>query len=359
MRHVALLTSLLLAAHPLATGAPVCILNLDEVPPKGVTQVWSPLFQASWEKLNELQHGKLEKVVPPNVLIANLEEFKWQPEEVMPKDGFAVYAGPANQEFARETAASIKKRFDIDIDSSRVPTIPQGKAAYGILLREPKFEKKFIRSQKTPVEFRSRTGQVHRVKFFGTAGSHSDNYGEHVKVLHYQPETSAFILSVSTDRKGENLIIYRPDEVYSFRNAVEHVKKAMKEPLSGAYGTLKHGSLHRKDIVKIPYVTINADTDLKGQLGGDLHYAGEALPWRVAAAFQVTRFELFEEGARIRVEKGVGADPFGEPPKPPPITPRSFVCDQPFYVLIWRARADWPYLAAWIDDGDCLTPFSK
>ena len=359
MKHVALIVTLMLATHPLSTGAPACILNIDEVPPKGVTQVWSPLFQASWDKLSEMQRGKLEKVVPPNVLIAKLEEFKLQSAEVMPKDGFAVYAGQANQVFARETAASIKRQFNIEIDSSRVPTIPQGVPAYGILLRELKFEKKFFRSQKTALEFRSRTGQVRRVEFFGTAGSHSDNYGEHVKVLHYKPETSAFILSVATDRNDENLIIYRPDEECSFRNAFEHVKKAVKEPLSGAYGSLTHGSLHRNDVVKIPYVTIDADTDFKGQLSGALHYTGEALPWLVAGAFQVTRFELFEEGARVRVDTGVGTEPFGEPPKPPPVTPRSFVCEKPFFVFLWRAGADWPYLATWIDGGECLTPFPK
>lgn len=359
MKHIALIASLLLTAHPLASGAPACILNIDEVPPKGVTQVWSPLFQASWEKLNEMQGGKLERVVPPNVLIAQLEEFKWQSKEVMPKDGFAVYAGQANQQFARETAASIKKQFGIEIDSSRVPTIPQGKAAYGILLRELKFEKKFFRSQKAALEFRSRAGEVHRVEFFGTAGSHSDDYGKHVKVLQYAPDASSFILSVATDKEGESLIVYRPDRECNFRAAMDRVKKAIDEPLTGPYGSLNNGSLHRNDVVKIPYVTIDADTDFTEQLRGELHYKGESLPWRVAKAFQVTKFELFEEGARVHVETGIGLEPFGEPPKPPPVSPRSFVCDRPFYVFLWRAGAAWPYLATWIDGGDSLTPFPK
>ncbi len=359
MKRVALIASLLLTAHPSVSGGPAGILNIDEVPPKGATQVWSPLFQASWEKLNKIEGGELEKVVPPNALIAKLEEFEWQSEEVMPKDGYAVYAGPATQEFARETAASIKSQFDIEIDSNSVPTTPQGKATYGILLRDLKFKKKFFRSQKSALEFRSRTDEVHRVEFFGTAGSHSDNYGDNVKVLHYKPETSSFILSVATDREGENLIVYRPDEACNFRDAIESVKAAMKTPLSGPYGSLKHGSLHRQDVIKIPYVTIDANTDFTGQLSGNLHYAGEALPWRVAMAFQFTRFELFEEGARVRVETGVGTEPFGEPPKPPPVIPRSFVCDRPFYAFLWRVGADWPYLATWIDGSDCLSPFPQ
>ena len=340
-------------------GAPECILNIDEIPPKGVTQVWSPLFQAIWEKLNDMQGGELEKVVPSNDLITQLEEFKWQAEEVMPKDAYAVYAGPATQEFARETATSIKKKFDLEIDSGRMPKIPNGKAAYGILLRELKFQKKFFRSQNKALEFHAGTGDIRMVEFFGTAGNHSDDYGDNVKVLDYTPDTFTFILSVATDKESENLIVYRPDRECNFRDAMERVKKAMKEPISGPYGSLKNGSLHRQDVVKIPYITIDADTDFTEQLRGDLHYTREPLPWRIAKAFQVTKLELFEEGARVRVETGIGTDPFGEPPKPPPVTPRNFICDRPFYVFLWRAGADWPYLATWIDGTDCLTPSPK
>jgi hypothetical protein len=358
MKHVAIIASLLLAGHLLPTqGAPECILSIDEIPPKGATQVWSPLFQASWEKLNEIQVGKLEKVVPPNDLITKLEEFEWQAEEVMPKDGYAVYAGPATQEFALETAASIKKKFDVGIDPSWMIPTPHGKAAYGILLRELKFKKKFFRSQKKALEFQTRTGETRLVEFFGTSGVHSDAYGDHVKVLHYAADTSSFVLSVATDKEGENLIVYRPDQESCFRDAMELVKKAMGEPLSGHYGSVNNGSLHQKDVVKIPYLTLDVGTDFTEQLSGSLHFTGDSMPWRVKKAFQLTKFELFEEGARVRVDTGISADPFGGPPEPPAITPRSFICDRPFYVFLWRTAAEWPYLAVWIDGGDCLTPF--
>ena len=357
MKHVALLTFLLLNLLPWVSAAPVCILDIDEIPPKGATQVWSPLFQATWEKLSEMHDSELEKVEPPNPLITKLNEFKWDVEKVMPKDGYAVYAGSATQEFAQETAAAIKEQFDIEIEASRIPIIPQGLAAYGILLRDLKFKKKFFRSQKNALEFQSRTGETHKVEFFGTAGDYSDGFSDYVKVLHY--EAASFILSVATNKEGENLILYCPDRELSFRDAIEHVTKAVKEPLAGSYGSVQDGSLHRKDVVKIPYVTVDADTDFTAQLSGSLHYAGERLPWRVASAFQMTRFELFEEGARVRIHTGSVDDPFGDPPKPPPVIPRSFVCDRPFYVFLWKTGADWPYLATWIDGADCLTQFAK
>lgn len=350
---------LLLSGPSWVAAGPACILSIDEVPPEGSTQVWSPLFQASWEKLNEMQRGELEKVVPPNDLVTKLEGFRWQAQEVMPKDGYAVYAGPATHEFAREMAASVKKRFGIELDSSRVPAIPQGKTAYGFLLRDLEFEKKFFRSRARALEFRARTGETHLVEFFGTAGDRSGGFGDFVKVLRYDPEGSSFVLSITTEREGENLLVYRPDREYSLRVAMEHVKNAMEDPQAGPYGSLKHGSLHRKDVVKIPYVAVDADTDFTDQLRGSLHYAGEPLPWQVAGAFQVVRFELFEEGARVRAEAGVSARPFGDLPKPPPVIPRSFVCDRPFYVFLWREGGDWPYLATWIGGVECLTPFRK
>lgn len=178
-----------------------------------------------------------------------------------------------------------------------------------------------------------------------------------MKVLNYEPTTPSFVLSMETDREDEKLIIYRPDKESSFRLAIKREKKAMDAPLSGGYGSLKDGSLHRNDIVKIPYLKVDADTNFAGLLSGELHYTGNPLPWKVASAFQLTRFELFEEGAKVHVETGVVMEPFGDPPTPPTISSRSFICDQAFFVFMWRKGADWPYLATWVDGGDCLNPF--
>ena len=359
MLRAAWIASVVLAAQAAAAGEPACILDIDEVPPEGATLVWSPLSQALWDKLNEMQGGRLEKVDPPNALIAKLHEFEWRPDEVMPKNGFAVHVGPATREFGLTTAASIRKQFGVEINAADVPVRDQGLAAYGILLRDLKFKKKFHRSKQAPLEFRSRTGEVHTVEFFGTAGGLSGDYGDLVRVLHCQGDGSSFTLSIATDREGENLIIHRPKAECTFRQAMEGVKNAMKDPLSGEHGSLKDGSLHAQDVIKIPYVTIDAKTDLAPQLKGNLHYAGEAVTWNVGKALQMTRFELSEEAVRVRVDSSMDIGPFGGPPEPPPVIPRKFVCDRPFFVFLWRTEADWPCLATWIDGGTGLTPFRK
>jgi len=362
MKTLGLMAFLALMSIRALPGAPEGILNLDEVPPEGVTQVWSPLFQGCWDKLGAMQAGELREVVPPNPLITRLEEFEWRTERVMPEGGYAVFAGPATEAFARETAASIRERFGVRVDPGRMPPATRGRSAYGILLRELRFEKKFFRSEKRALAFRSRTGVTRRVEFFGTAGGFSAGYRKHVDVLLYEVDPAgspSFALSVATDREDERLIAHLPDQACSFGSAIERVKKAIEEPLAGPFGTLEDGSLHREDVVKIPYVTVDMATDFAPQLRGDLHFAGEPLPWRVANAFQQTRFELFEAGASVRIDAGVGLEPFGPPPKPRPVVPRSFVCDRPFFVFLWREDAAWPYLAAWVDGGECLKPFVK
>lgn len=348
----------ILAAPPEARA----VLDMHKLPLQGETLVWSPLFQASWEKMQSLHAGKMEKVVPANPVINALEKFQWKEQNVMPKDGYAVYAGPATPEFAKATAEEIKKKFGIDMTPSRIPSSEHGNAFYGILLRDLNFQKSFFRSRKKPLEFKDGLGKTHKVQFFGTIGKHSDDFGNNVKVLDYNDQGKSFILSIATDQQDEKLIIYRPGRALSFQMAIDHLNKPeIKAPLGGAYGSLSDGTLHKKDTVKIPYLTIKADTDLTSQVAGARHYVQDPMPWRTTIAYQITHFELFEKGARIRVETGSDDGPFGGPPPPRRVTyvPRQFICDHPFFVFAWRDGASHPYFAAWIDGNAALQLFTK
>ena len=352
----------MVACFDVAIAAPECVLELDQVPAKNVTQVWSPLFQATWEQLMALHAGKLVNVEPPNERIKGLQEFSWERGKVMPENAYAVFAGPATKEFAFDTADAIKKKFGVVIDPSAMQGRPNGHAVFGILLRELRFARGFYRSRKNPLPFESGDGKKHDVAFFGTAGSYSGQFEDHVKVLAYKDHGASFVLSIETQHEGEDVVIYRPPQSVGFRAAIESVNAARLVPLSGQYGSIDNGSLHRKDTVAIPYLTIDARTEFASELSGALHFEGEKAPWLISRAYQMTQFELLEDGARVRIEAGADADPFGpvEPaPKPPPIIPRKFICDRPFFVFLWKTEAAWPYLAVWVDGRDCLTPFIR
>ena len=360
-RHALIFTVLIMLSHP-AIAEPHAILDTEKLPKPGETLVWSPLFQASWEKMQSLHAGKMEKVDPPNALISQLEEFQWQREDVMPKDGYAVFAGPSTPEFAKTTAEKIKEQFGVDMTPSRLPTTPDANAIYGILLRDLNFRKQFFRSRKKPLEFKDRLSHVHKVQFFGTVGKHSSHFGNNVKVLDYNDRGKSFILSIATDQADEKLILYRAGRALSFKMAIEHVKASIKAPLSGPNGSLADSTLHKNDTIKIPYLALKSDTDLATQLQGKRHYVGDPVPWTINIAYQITHFELFEKGARIRVETSHDDDPFGGiPARPRRITyvPRQFICDEPFFVFAWRDKASLPYFAAWIDGKEALQKFTK
>jgi hypothetical protein len=38
------------------------------------------------------------------------------------------------------------------------------------------------------------------------------------------------------------------------------------------------------------------------------------------------------------------------PYDPPPVVPRDFHYDRPFFVFLWREGAEWPYVGAWVGD---------
>lgn len=331
---------------------PRAILDFKMLPPQGETLVWSPLFQASWDKLEEKHTGKLIKVDPPNPLITQLSQFKWQQQQVMPLGGYAIYAGLDTPLFARQTAADVKRRFNFEMDTSQLPQTGQGYAYYGVLVRDLTFKKQFYRSKKKPLSFKNSKNQTYQVRFFGTAKLNSGGYGKNVRILRNTPDKNTFILTINTDKAKEQIIIYCPEKAPSFHTAIQHVLDAKNNPADGKYGTPQFPYLVDHDVIKIPYIKINAHTDLTNQLKGKRYYEGETLPWSVTRAYQITRFDLFEKGARIRLQTGMD-DAFGGSPDP-----RQFVCDKPFFVFAWRDDAKLPYFAAWIDSLDVLIPFS-
>lgn len=330
------------------------VLDLAKFPERGDSMIWSPLFQATWDKWNAQHEGEPTKVEPENKLMTKLDTFKWDEKAVMPEGGYATFAGPATKEFADATAAQVKQQFGIVMAPSQIPESVGGIAAYGVLVRELNFEKAFFRSKSSVLKFRDRLDKLHSVQFFGTKGLHSSLYFNSVNVLRYENKGMEFILSMASKTKGERVIIYRPLMVGSLKFAINQVLESQKKPMSGNYGSLEDPRMHNKDTVKIPYLSLRSKADFLDRLQGARYFNGDSTPWRMTAAYQITQFELTEKGAKVRVETGAGGDPFGGPPEKPTFVPRDFICDGAFYVFLWKDDAKLPYFAALIDSADVM-----
>lgn len=323
--------------------------------PEGKTVVWSPLFQATWDAMNDKMGGKPKKTEPPNDLMTRLDDFEWNPEKVMPEGRWKTWAGEASEEFLKTVNAEAAELTGEPEGPFALGDFTPGTVAcFGLMDREVAFKKPFYRSEKVPLKFGPEKTPV---RFFGTIGEMAGSYGETVKVLSYRPASGSHALEISCKDGDDKVLFYMPPGKQDFATACKWLREWRKThaPKAELSGRRNDRLLHEGDEVRVPYITLDAEEDLTSQLQGSRFYGNAGDPWTISRAEQVTKFELFEKGARVRIEASIELDPFG--PAARRTVPRRFVYDRPFFVFLWRDDAEWPYLGVWVGDDSALQKF--
>ncbi len=326
-------------------GEIVTVLEPSEKMPEKKTVVWSPLFQAMWDEMNLNLGGKPSKIEPPNELMTRLDDFEWESEKVMPVGSWKVWAGKADEGFLKKVnAEAAELTGEKDGPFEMGDWSPGTLACFGLLDREVEFEKELYESKKAPLAFRFEK-EVSNISFFGVRGRLAENYGRSIRVLAYSNKSHA--VEISCNEVDDKVVLYLPAEGEDFKTACEQIKKMREDPVVSM--------LHDGDDLRIPYVSLSVTSDLVSQLVGTRFYGGDANPWRIARAEQKTDFELFEKGAKVRVETSMNVEPFGSVPQPLP--PRKLVYDRPFFIFLCRDGAELPYLGVWVGDDSALKKF--
>lgn len=334
----------------------VAVAHPSEALPAGKTVVWSPLFQATWDAMNGELGGKPSQVEPPNELMARLDGFGWEPDKVMPEAGWKVWGGKATKAFLETVnteAAAITGEAQGPF--KLMEEVRGGLACFGLLDREVEFQTPFFRSRKVPMRFGAGKAEV---SYFGVNGDLSADYGESVKVLAFRPVDGSHALEISCKGGDDKVILYRPAAAQDFATACKWLRTWRKDYVANEElpGTWADRVLHAGDEVRVPYVSLDVTDEFSGRLQGGRFHGIAGDPWRIRRAEQVTKFELFEKGARVRVETSIEVDPFSGDLGPVPV-PRRFAYDRPFFVFLWREGAEWPYFGAWIGDDSALRKF--
>ncbi len=344
----AFLTAFLLAS---AAAEVVTVIDPAGELPADKTVVWSPLFQATWDGLNHRMGGKPVKIVPPNQLMAKLDDFEWQADQTLPPGSWKVWAGETTPEFLE----SVNREAAQMTGEAQGPftlgnPIRGSLACYGLLDREVEFEIPFIKSRRQPLLF----GDAQKpVRFFGARGESTAGYAT-TKVLAFRPKDGSHALEVSCKGIDDKLILYLPPQPQDFQTACKWLREWRKtwRDDKATRDRWNDTRLHEGDDIRIPYVTLDTKSDFAPQLQGGRYYGKPGDPWTIRRAEQKTKFILMEKGAKVRVETSIDMDPFGAaPPKP---VPRRFIYDRPFFVFLWCEQAEWPYLGVWIGNVDAL-----
>lgn len=350
-RFLALITGLTLQA---ARADIVALPHPGEKLSATSTVIWSPLFQAAWDKMNARFEGPPVRLDPPNQMMTALDSFGWEPNEVMPEGSWKTWCAPATRDFLnqvnREALAITKEAdgpFSLNKESDKSP------AFFGLLAREVAFHHPFYRSMKFPMNFM--VNQVsHPVQFFGVLGELSADYRNSVRVLTWRPTDGSHAIQIRSKQADESVILYLPPADQDFSTACRWIRtwRMPVEPASNSFGAEDDPFLHGEDQVQIPCLSLESKTNFVAQLGGLRYYRKSMVPWTISRAEQVTRFQLDEKGARVNVMASGQADPFAAP-----LVSRKFLYNRPFFVFLWRDKAEWPYFGAWIGDESALKPF--
>lgn len=331
------------------------VAHLEEKLVAENTVVWSLMFQAAWDETHRGM-GVPQRIDPPNEMMTRLDQFKWNTEAVMPKSDWKVWGGEASKELLDRANAEAKQMTGDPVRAFNVDIVPGVRIGLALLNRNLEYPKELHRSLQVPMDFVGTEGKVAKVSFFGTRGALSDEYGEKIQVLAYGEKSHALQIASKDD---DAVVLYLPDEPVTFERACAQLREWRLKKLPGKYGTVEHPYLHKNDDVRIPYVKFHNKTNFAPLLKGGRIYGILGDPWRIYHAEQRVDFELTEKGAKARLYAETGLAPFGEPPPPPPTVPRKFHYDRPFFVFLWRDKAEWPYFGAWMGNSEAMEMFKK
>lgn len=330
------------------------VAHPEEPLPAERTVVWTPLFQAGWDALNAERPGKRPvRIEPANALMAKLDAFRWDAAQVMPKDRWKVWTGPATGEFVKKAnAEAVEWSGRPGAPFAEVPVDrPGGRLVLALLDRELVFRFSLHRSRETPLKFRLPGGKVAPVRFFGVRGAGSAAFSSQIRILARGPGFHAIGIP---GKEAEQVVLYLPEKPEDFAAALVKLRGWRAEKRTAPGGAAEDPWLHEMDDVRIPLLTLESKVDFGARLEGARFFEGEPEPWKIVQAQQQVKFKLSEKGAEVRARVENGMDPFGDPPATVKPVPRQFLFDRPFFVFLWRDDAEWPYFGGWIGNADAM-----
>jgi hypothetical protein len=327
---------------------------------KGDTVLWTALTAASWQALGTAANvPRIDLRLPgspgsnrlPNpageVLNATLSQL---PKALPPAS--KIWAGEPTPAFLRQINMELTNLFPGI--NQQIPSPdnapPHGLIAVSALHQRVKFVRNFYRARGSTMRFVSSAGEVRPVAFFGTKGFYNEGFSDWAVRIHSYTSKEEFVIELGTQTAGESLWIVRVPKAPSLLAHLEAKGKATAAPPPD------YPVLTPMDVLQIPCLDFSNTTDLSKDLSGSfIGNAGNAeVPYRITGCRQWIDFSLDETGARLKATTKIEAEPFGEPPAPPPkpkASPRQFICDGPFAVLLWREGAAIPYAAFHLDGG--------
>ena len=167
---------------------------------------------------------------------------------------------------------------------------------------------------------------------------------EYLNVDYYKSNTD-FIISITPADSTQEIILVKGDKTSQNFTAV--MKRI--EDLRKVSAKSKNYTDHISDEpLKIPKIIFNLKKNFQSLVDQSFDY--DDLPWGIDTARQRTAFILDEKGAKVESEAKIVATPRGAAA----VSPREFIFDTDFYIILRDKRKTYPYFGLKIVDDELL-----
>lgn len=308
--------------------------------------LWCGTFQLAWNETCALVEEDLhfQGTEPAMVGMLNQRSFT---RERLDKESFVAVAGFVKDDIFGQIDRQLRDTFKGRATPHYIPPKsltprPQDIVAYAYLFKNLEF----------PVPF-ERLGQP---LVFGTTAVPCFGIGEepkagHAKMLEqvlipdYQTADD-FIVELKTKATQDRFLLAKVPPAATLAATIKAVQSRM------ANATPVPAQLY--DILKVP--KLNFDVTREYQELENLQLVVQnphiARDLQIVSALQNIRFQLDEQGVRLRSESHIS---FGCAARAaPPPARHVMVFDKPFLMLLQRRDADMPYFALWVDNSEIL-----
>jgi hypothetical protein len=333
-------TSLIAAAQTIPATAVRTLVtpHLNQVITAGQNLVWSATLQLAWNELLAFAGGEvtMEQATP---LVATLNGQTIKAADLrLPPKSYVATAGIVNADFLKTLRQAVAPQLQATVLKDVEALPPERLLAYAYLTRTLPFEWAFKRFEQ-PFEFDETPVATFGLKQYLVKNANEQKLAQQVVILDYRSDAD-YILELRTTTPAERIILAKLTPAATLTETVNAVLARMKNGTPAA--------LQNLETLIIPVIKVDKLQQYPELCGRKMHAPNAAVNGKqFGMVAQYTQFTLDETGARLE-SKTIAFSAK---------SPRQFIFDQPFLVLLLRQDAPMPYLAVWIANAELLTPF--
>ncbi len=302
---------------------------------------WCATFNLIWNDLKDDLVKQDIKFNKNNTYVDNLNKELFKESDISNDYYYKVY-GRKTLELKSEIEKNIKDKFNqtsdildkfdwsddsLDNNSNSLERY----IFYTMLYREFKYKTKFMKLDK------DKFNNIEKVKYFGVRDN-KESYKNQINVIYYNNEDD-FAIKLTTTSNDEIIINKNPkgntfEEIYNNSITTGSNYKGNKE-------------FTKSDNFKMPYINLNVLKEYN-ELENKEFYDKDNNILIIDKALQTIKFELNENGGKIKSEAGMDAVKFSSLDSKE--ESRSLNVNKTFAIFLKEDSKDKPYFAARIDD---------